>query len=235
VESLLSSCPLSDPSSSHNRGNQQRQAHAQSRAGLTQLFGTLTAVQLQPPFKLFEHVRGEFTSARGDRYSVRDRVCEPPAPVKTKTVSGTETVSCVYVFVIQQQTAIQRQVAEWKRSPNSSQLREEERKRVPVLHRRQRPTTAHACTIKPQNAQLTIQLLSLVRSPFLGHACPHARPTFYLLWRRLDRDSARLVSCPPRRTHTSLFYFGLSGFFLPFSPLFRFSSVFPRVRRACDR
>jgi hypothetical protein len=148
-------------------------------------------------------------------------------------MSGTETASCVYVFVIQQQTAIQRQ---GRRMETFTHLFPTERERrgngYPSCTVGNAPQRRMSCTIKPQNAQLTIQLLSLVRSPFLDHACPHARPTFYLPWRQLDRDSAGLVSCPPRRTHTSLFYFGLSGFFLPFSPLFRFSSVFPRVRRA---
>jgi hypothetical protein len=94
---------------------------------------------------------------------------------KNHTMSGTATVSCVYVFVIQQQTAIQRQ---GHRMETFTQLfpteRGGEENRYPSCTVGNAPQRRMSCTIKPQNAQLTIQLLSLVRSPFLDHACtPH--------------------------------------------------------------
>jgi hypothetical protein len=151
--------------------------------------------------------------------------------VENKTIQCQERRQyCVHVFVIQQQTAIQRQSRRMETFHPSLANRGEETDPRPAPS-----ATPHnagiSCTTKPQNARLTIQLLPLVRSPFLtARACMHV-PRFYRLWRLLDRDSAWLVYA-----HFIIIFWVVRVF----SPVFfhhcsALAAYFLPVRRVCDR
>jgi hypothetical protein len=194
---------LSRPFSSHNRGKRQQQhtRTTESRAGLTQLFETLTAVQLQSPFKPSSNPFVGSASARVAISTPRVIACVKELQLpqessrgkqKPYNVRNGDSIVCARVrhSTADCDSAAESQKMETFHPSLANRGEETDPRPAPSA-------TPHnagiSCTIKPQNARLTIQLLPLVRSPFLtARACVHV-PRFYRLWRLLDRDSAWLV------------------------------------------